>query len=109
MNYNEFLEKIDLDALNRRLISELNVNAEFKTDNLWRLNGAFSLEVTTFTYFPGMKIAERIDFEIFIRLSRFDCMTVTFPRNCLTSCVDRLVEISKIVEDHIKSALNSES
>ena len=34
MQYNEFLDKVDLDALNRRLISELNVNAEFKTDNL---------------------------------------------------------------------------
>ena len=108
MQYNEFLEKIDLDALNRRLISELNVNAEFETEKLLN-DGQFSLEVTTFTYFPGMKIAERIDFEIFTRLSRFDCMTVTFPRNCLTSRVDRLVEISKIVEDHIKSALNSES
>lgn len=108
MQYNEFLEKIDLDALNRRLISELNVNAEFETEKLLN-DGQFSLEVTTFTYFPGMKIAERIDFEIFIRLSRFDCMTVTFPRNCLTSRVDRLVKISKIVEDHIESALNSES
>lgn len=107
MQYNEFLDKVDLDALNLRLISELNVNAEFKTDNLWRLNGAFSLEVTTFTYFPEMKIAERIDFEIFTRLSRFDCMTVTFPRNCLISRIDRLISIAKIVEDHIESALNS--
>lgn len=107
MKFKEFLDKVDLDALNRRLISELNVNAEFKTDDLSSLNGAFSLEVTTFTYFPGMKIAERIDFKIFTRLSRFDCMTVTFPRNCLTSRVDRLVKISKIVEAHIESALNS--
>ena len=107
MHYNEFLDKVDLDVLNRRLISELNVNAEFKTDNLWRLNGAFSLEATTFTYLLGMKIAERIDFEIFTRLSRFDYMTVAFPRNCLTSRVDRLVSIAKIVEDHIESALNS--
>lgn len=107
MNLNEFVEKIDLNALNRRLISELNVNAEFKTDDLSSLNATFSLEVTTFTYFPGMKIAERIDFEIFTRLSRFDLMTVTFPRKCLTSRVDRLVKISKIVEDHIESALNS--
>ena len=107
MNLNEFVEKINLGTLNRRLISELNVNAEFKTDDLSSLNGAFSLEVTKFTYFPGMKIAERIDFEIFTRLSRFDCMTVTFPRNCLTSRVDRLISIAKIVEDHIESALNS--
>lgn len=106
MNYNEFLDKVDLDALNRRLISELNVNAEFKTEKLLD-DGQFSLEVTTFTYFPGMKIAERIDFAIFTRLSRFDCMTVTFPRNCLTSRVDRLISIAKIVEDHIESALNS--
>ena len=106
MNLNEFLDKVDLDALNRRLISELNVNAEFKTEELLD-NGQFSLEITTFTYFPGMKIAERIDFEIFTRLRRFDCMTVTFPRNCLTSRIDRLVNVSKIVEDHIKSALNS--
>lgn len=34
MQYNEFLDKVDLDALNRRLISELNVHAEFKTGNL---------------------------------------------------------------------------
>lgn len=107
MHYNEFLDKVDLDALDRRLISELNVNAEFKTGNLWILNGAFSLEVTTFTYFTGMKIAERIDFEIFVRDSRFDYMTVAFPRNCLTSRVDRLVQITRIVEDHVKSALNS--
>ena len=106
MNYNEFLEKIDLDALNRRLISELNVNAEFETEKLLN-DGQFSLEVTTFTYFTGMKIAERINFEIFTRLSRFDCMTVTFPRNCFTSRVDRLISIAKIVEDHIESALNS--
>lgn len=105
MNLNEFLDKVDLEALNRRLISELNMNAEFETEELLD-NGQFSLEITTFTYFPGMKIAERIDFEIFTRLSRFDCMTVTFPRNCLTSRIDRLVKISKIVEDHIKSALN---
>ncbi len=105
MNLNEFLDKVDLDALNRRLISELNMNAEFETEDLSD-NGQFSLRVTTFTYFPGMKIAERIDFEIFIRLSRFDCMTVTFPRNCLISRIDRLVKISKIVEDHVSSALN---
>ena len=105
MNLNEFLDKVDLEALNRRLISELNMNAEFETEELLD-NGQFSLELTTFTYFPGMKIAERIDFEIFTRLGRFDCMTVTFPQNCLTSRIDRLVKISKIVEDHIKSALN---
>lgn len=106
MQYNEFLDKVDLDALNRQLISELNVNAEFETEKLLN-DGQFSLEVTTFTYFPGMKIAERIDFEIFTRLSRFYYMTVAFPRNCFTSRVDRLISIAKIVEDHIESALNS--
>ena len=106
MNLNEFLDKVDLDSLNRRLISELNMNAEFETEDLSD-NGQFSLEVTTFTYFPGMKIAERIDFEIFTKLSRFDCMTVTFPQKCLTSRIDRLVQITRIVEDHVKSALNS--
>ena len=107
MKFNEFLDKVDLDALRHRIFSELKIEAKFKTDDLSSLNGAFLLEVTTFTYFAGMKIAERIDFEIFTRQSRFDRMTVTFPRNCLTSRVDRLVTISKIVEDHIKSALNS--
>ena len=106
MNLNEFLDKVDLEALNRRLISELNMNAEFETEELLD-NGQFSLEITTFTYLQGAKIAERIDFEIFTRLERFDCTTVTFPRNCLTSRIDRLVSIAKIVEDHIESALNS--
>ena len=82
------------------------MHAEFETKDL--LNDCqFSLEIMTFTHFPGMKIVEQIDFEIFTRLERFDCMTVTFPRNCLTSRIDRLVKISRIVEDHVESALNS--
>lgn len=35
MNLSEFLNKVDLDALNRRLISELNVHAEFETEDLF--------------------------------------------------------------------------
>ena len=106
MNLTEFLDKINLDDLNQRLISELNVNAEFATESLLE-EGDFSLELTTSTYLPFAKIKERLDFEIFTKDSRFDYMTVTFPRNCLASRVDRLFAISKIVEDHIKTALIS--
>lgn len=106
MNLNEFLDKINLDDLNQRLISELSVNAEFATESLLE-EGDFSLELTTFTYLLFAKIKERLDFEIFTKDSRFDYMTVTFPRNCLASRVDRLFAISKIVEDHIKTALIS--
>lgn len=105
MNLEEFLDKVDLDSLHKRLTSEMNVDAELHIDT--DFDNEFLLEVKIFNHLVGMKIAERIDFKIFTRLSRFDCMTVTFPRNCLTSRVDRLVKISKIVEDHIESALNS--
>lgn len=105
MQFKEFLDKVNLDALHRKLISKLNIDVEFETKDLF--DGAFSIEMKTFTYFPGMKIVERLDFEIFTRLSLFDCMTVTFPQKCLTSRIDRLVQITQIVEDHVKSALNS--
>lgn len=83
----------------------MNVDAELHVDT--DFDNEFLLEVKIFNHLVGMKIAERIDFEIFTRLSRFDYMTVAFPRNCLTSRVDRLISIAKIVEDHIESALNS--
>lgn len=105
MQFKEFLNKVDLDSLQERLLSELKIDVEFETEDLF--DGAFSIEMKTFTYFPGMKIVERLDFEIFTRLSRFDCMTVTFPKKCLTSRIDRLAQITQIVEDHVRSALNS--
>lgn len=105
MQSKEFLDKVDLDALHRKLISKLNIEVEFETEELF--DGVFSIELKTFIYFPGAKIVERLDFEIFVRDSRFDYMTVAFPRNCLTSRVDRLISIAKIAEDHIESTLNS--
>lgn len=105
MNLEEFLDKVDLDSLHKRLTSEMNVDAELHVDT--DFDNEFLLEVKIFNHLVGMKIAERIDFEIFVRDSRFDYMTVAFPRNCLKSRVDRLISIAKIAEDHIESALNS--
>lgn len=106
MNLNEFLDKVNLDSLHRRLNSELNIDAEFEVYDLLD-NGQISLEITIFKYLPVAKIKQRIDFEIFTRASRFDYMTLTFPQDFMISEIDRLVKISRIVEDHIKSALNS--
>lgn len=101
----EFLDKVDLDTLHRRLLSEMNIDAELKVKA--DFDDEFFLEVKIFNYLIGMKIAERIDFKIFTKLGRFDYLSVTLPNDCLIDRIDRLVQISRIVEEHVKSALNS--
>lgn len=105
MNLSEFLNKIDLDTLHRRLLSEMSIDVELTVES--DFDNEFLLEVKIFNYLAGMKIAERIDFKIFTKLERFDYLSVTLPNDCLIDRIDRLVQISRIVEDHVKSALNS--
>ena len=105
MKLSEFLDKVDLDTLHRRLLSEMNVDAELTVEA--DFNDEFLLEVKIFNYLAGMKIAERIDFKIFTKLERFNYLSVTLPNDCMIDRIDRLVQISRIVEDHVKSALNS--
>lgn len=105
MKLSEFLDKVDLDTLHRRLLSEMNIDAELTVEA--DFDDEFLLEVKIFNYLAGMKIAERIDFKIFTKLERFDYLSVTLPNDCLIDRIDRLVQISRIVEDHVKSTLNS--
>ena len=105
MKLSEFLDKIDLDTLHRRLLSEMNIDSELTVEA--DFDDEFLLEVKIFNYLAGMKIAERIDFKIFTKLERFDYLSVTLPNDCIIDRIDRLVQISRIVEDHVKSALNS--
>lgn len=105
MKLSEFTDKIDLDTLHRRLLSEMNIDAELTVEA--DFDDEFLLEVKIFNYLFGMKIAERIDFKIFTKLERFDYLSVTLPDDCLIDRIDRLVQISRIVEEHVKSALNS--
>lgn len=105
MKLSEFLDKVDLDTLHRRLLSEMNIDAELTVEA--DFNDEFLLEVKIFNYLAGMKIAERIDFKIFTNLERFDYLSVTLPNDCMIDRIDRLVQISRIVEDHVKSTLNS--
>lgn len=105
MNLTEFADKIDLDTLHQRLTLEMNVDAELHVDT--DLDEEVLLEVKIFNYLAGMKIAERLDFKIFTKLDRFDYLSVTLPNDCMIDRIDRLVQISRIVEDHVKSALNA--
>ena len=105
MNLKEFLDNVDLDILHQRLLSEMNVDAELHVDT--DFEDEFLLEVKIFNYLAGMKIAERIDFKIFTKLERFDYLSVTLPNDCMIDRIDRLIQISRIVEDHVKSALNA--
>ncbi len=105
MNLTEFLDKVDLDTLHQRLTLEMNVDAELHVDT--DLDEEVLLEVKIFNYLAGMKIAERLDFKIFTKLDRFDYLSVTLPNDCMIDRIDRLVQISRIVEDHVKSALNA--
>lgn len=105
MNLTEFLDKVDLDTLHQRLTLEMNVDAELHVDT--DLDEEVLLEVKIFNYLAGMKIAERLDFKIFTKLDRFDYLSVTLPNDCMIDRIDRLVQISRIVEDHVKSTLNS--
>lgn len=105
MNLTEFLDKVDLDTLHQRLTLEMNVDAELHVDT--DLDEEVLLEVKIFNYLAGMKIAERLDFKILTKLDRFDYLSVTLPNDCMIDRIDRLVQISRIVEDHVKSALNA--
>lgn len=105
MNLTEFLDKVDLDTLHQRLTLEMNVDAELHVDT--DFDEEVLLEVKIFNYLAGMKIAERLDFKIFTKLDRFDYLSVTLPNDCMIDRIDRLVQISRIVEDHVKSALNA--
>lgn len=105
MNLTEFLDKVDLDTLHQRLTLEMNVDAELHVDT--DFDEEVLLEVKIFNYLAGMKIAERLDFKIFTKLDRFDYLSVTIPNDCMIDRIDRLVQISRIVEDHVKSELNS--
>ena len=105
MNLTEFLDKVDLDTLHQRLTLEMNVDAELHVDT--DLDEEVLLEVKIFNYLAGMKLAERLDFKIFTKLDRFDYLSVTLPNDCMIDRIDRLVQISRIVEDHVKSALNA--
>ena len=105
MNLTEFLDKVDLDTLHQRLTLEMNVDAELHVDT--DFDEEVLLEVKILNYFAGMKIAERIDLKIFTNLERFNYLSVTLPNDCMIDRIDRLVQISRIVEDHVKSALNS--
>lgn len=105
MNLTEFLDKVNLDTLHQRLTLEMNVDAELHVDT--DFDEEVLLEVKIFNYFAGMKIAERIDLKIFTNLERFNYLSVTLPNDCMIDRIDRLVQISRIVEDHVKSALNS--
>ena len=105
MNLTEFLDKVDLDTLHQRLTLEMNVDAELHVDT--DFDEEVLLEVKIFNYLAGMKIAERLDFKIFTKLDRFDYLSVTLRNDCMIDRIDRLVQISRIVEDHVKSALNA--
>ena len=105
MNLTEFLDKVDLDTLHQRLTLEMNVYAELHVDT--DLDEEVLLEVKIFNYLAGMKIAERLDFKILTKLDRFDYLSVTLPNDCMIDRIDRLVQISRIIEDHVKSALNA--
>lgn len=105
MNLKEFSDKVDLSSLHQRLTSEMNVDAELHVDT--DFDNEFLLEVKIFNHLIGMKIAERIDFKIFTKLERFDYLSVTLPNDCMIDRIDRLIQISRIVEDHVKSALNA--
>lgn len=105
MKLSEFADKIDLDALHQRLISEMSIDSELKVEA--DFENEFLLEVKIFNYLIGVKIAERIDLKIFTNLERFNYLSVTLPNDCMIDRIDRLVQISRIVEDHVKSTLNS--
>ena len=105
MNLTEFLDKVDLDTLHQRLFSEMSIDVELTVES--DFEDEFLLEVKIFNHLVGMKIAERIDFKIFTKLERSDYLSVTLPNDCMIDRIDRLVQISRIVEDHVKSALNS--
>lgn len=105
MNLEKFTQKIWTQRLFKNLTEELNlIECGFETAQLDSDKFLFRLIVKSIR--DGRRIEDSIDFHVFLKQDLFDHATVLLPENITINQIDQLLKISKIVEEHIKSAFS---
>lgn len=105
MNLEKFTQKIWTQRLFTNLTEELNlIECGFETAQLDSDKFLFRLIVKSIR--DGRRIEDSIDFHIFLKQDLFDHATVLLPENIIINQIDKLLKISKIVEEHVKSAFS---
>lgn len=105
MNVKEFTQKLRTQKLDKILCEELNlIECRFETAQLDSDKFLFRLIVESIR--DGRRIEDSIDFHVFLKQDLFDHATVLLPENIIINQIDQLLKISKIVEEHVKSAFS---
>lgn len=105
MNLEKFTQKIWTQRLFKNLTEELNlIECRFETAQSDSDKFLFRLIVESIR--DGRRIEDSIDFHIFLKQDLFDHATVLLPENIIINQIDQLLKISKIVEEHVKSAFS---
>lgn len=105
MNLQDFTQNLQTQKLDTNLCEELNlVECRFETAKLDSDKFLFRLIVESIR--DGRRIEDSIDFHVFLKQDLFDHATVLLPENIIINQIDQLLKISKIVEEHVKSAFS---
>lgn len=105
MNLEKFTQKIWTQRLFKNLTEELNlIECGFETAQLDSDKFLFRLIVKSIR--DGRRIEDSIDFHVFLKQDLFDHATVLLPENIIINQIDQLFKISKIVDEHVKSAFS---
>lgn len=105
MNLEKFTQKIWTHRFCTNLREELDlIECGFETAQLDSDKFLFRLIVKSIR--DGRRIEDSIDFHVFLKQDLFDHATVLLPENIIINQIDQLLKISKIVEEHVKSAFS---
>lgn len=105
MNLKDFTHKFQTMKLSHTLIKELDlIECRCYIDHL--TSKEFLLRLFFKTGRDRSRTEESIDFHIFLEQSLFKILTVVLPDNASIDQIDQLLKISKIVEEHVKSAFS---
>lgn len=105
MDLKDFTQKLKTQKLCTNLCEELNlIECRVETAKLDSDKFLFRLIVESIR--DGRSIEDSIDFHVFLKQDLFDHATVLLPENIVINQIDQLLKISKIVEEHVKSAFS---
>lgn len=105
MDLKDFTQKLKTQKLCTNLCEELNlIECRVETAKLDSDKFLFRLIVESIR--DGRSIEDSIDFHVFLKQDLFDHATVLLPENIIINQIDQLLKISKIVEEHVKSAFS---
>ena len=105
MNVKEFTQKLRTQKLYEILREELDL-IEYKCETAELDIREFLFRLILTTSRNQSRVEESIDFHVFLKQGLFDRLTVVLPDNASIDQIDQLLKISKIVEEHVKSAFS---